>query len=495
MADEMQFGAESGPDQIYVVDRWSQYQWRRYVEGEETAQDLLKNGGKRSYSFPRFCRETFTRLFADDVRPVDRMKPEDQWAANAHRELGDLPDFDRLRRRCRADRITAGTAAVAFAEVVLQKLPPMSSENPEQLREQIRGLLQFAKNLAATNGVTKEVDDLVSDLRHEGQEAVHRALDHARAVDVSELRGVLRGACHAAHRAVDQVDIQIGAFCGWGGGPSAEQTVGVEVKAELARYVARSEKLQALAREAGRLRRIAAAKQRTRVDQAREEVVEIELGADIDRVLPSELVLLADPWLSLEFARRFCERGLLQYKLGGKEALGRGPLVVCIDESSSMEGAKEIWAKGLALALLQVATTQHRWCRVVSFNSTVVDVRDWHPGKVDPLELVRSMERFHGGGTSLEAPLTSARESIESHRKLRRSDVVLITDGESEVGADFIENWKEARRRLEFACYAVHVDAPGGIAPRVFAELADVVIGLADLANDGLATDAVFGSI
>lgn len=493
MMNKNEPGPEGGPDQVYIADAWSRYAWSRYVEADDSAKDILERGREKIYSFPRFGREVFARLFGDDVDPVEQVRPEDHWAVDAQQELGDLPDFERLRRRCRADRVTAGAAATKFAETVLEKMPNPSAamEDPEHLREQVRGLIQFAKNLAATGGDGKEVDDLLADLRLRGQRAVRAAVEHAEAVDPTELRVMLRAACDAAHEAADQVEAQLGAFCGWGSGAGIEQNVGLEVKAELARRVGRSDKLQTLALVAGRLRRIAAAKQRSKVDHAR-EVVDIELGADIERVLTSELVKLTDPVLSLEFARRFCERGLPQYKLGGKEPQSRGPIVLCVDESSSMEGPREIWSKALALALLQVATTQKRWCRVVHFNKAVVRTDDFPPGKVDPLELLRSMEQFEGGGTALEPPLRAALKAIEHDAHLKKADVVLVTDGEAEASEDFCAEWTAARQRFEFTCYAVHVDAAGGVAPPQLHAVADTVIGLADVANDITATEVLF---
>jgi uncharacterized protein with von Willebrand factor type A (vWA) domain len=158
-----------------------------------------------------------------------------------------------------------------------------------------------------------------------------------------------------------------------------------------------------------------------------------------------------------------------------------------------MEGAKEIWSKSLALALLHVATMQKRACRVIHFNGALVRVDDWLPGKVDPLDLLRSMENFYGGGTAFEPPLRTALEAIERDVKLKRADVVLVTDGEAEISEDFLAEWIAAKKKLAFTCYAVHVDAPGGVAPAQLLAIANQVIGLADIAKDQAATDAVLG--
>ena len=481
-------------DQVYRSDRWTQYQWQRFVEGDERAKDVLERGSRKVYSFPRFGQEIFQRLHGDTADRLDRIKPEDEWAAKAHDEVSALPDFERLRRRCRADRLQAGIAATTFLDRVLDGLPdpPRSIEDPEALRQQVRGLLEFARKLEHEGKDNTEVEGLIEELRERGQEAVRSAKAFGGKLDPSDLRRALREASRIAHKAVDRAVEQVDAFCSWGTGAiTTADVVGDEIKAELARHVAKNKKLQALAQQAGRMKRIAAAKQRSKADHARDEVTDIERGADLQRLLPSELVKLTDPVLSLEFARGFFERSLLQYKLTGSETLGRGPIIVCIDQSSSMKGSKEIWSKALALALLQVAVLQKRRCRVVHFNGAVVRVDDWSPGRIDPLELVASMEPFYGGGTAFEPPLSSALDAIRDLPDLKKADVVLVTDGEAAVSGGFATKWAAAKKSQAFTCYAVHVDAPGGVAPTSLQAIADNVLGLADIANDQGTTDVI----
>ncbi len=60
-------------------------------------------------------------------------------------------------------------------------------------------------------------------------------------------------------------------------------------------------------------------------------------GADLARALPVELARLTDPRRRLDFFRSLAERQVLEYQLGGSDRLGRGPLVVLLDKSSSMD--------------------------------------------------------------------------------------------------------------------------------------------------------------
>src|SRR6476619_3956255 len=51
-----------------------------------------------------------------------------------------------------------------------------------------------------------------------------------------------------------------------------------------------------------------------------------------------------------------------------REPVGKGPIIVSVDESGSMEGEKAHTAKALALALAWIARRQRRWCGLVAYS-------------------------------------------------------------------------------------------------------------------------------
>lgn len=96
------------------------------------------------------------------------------------------------------------------------------------------------------------------------------------------------------------------------------------------------------------------------MSQSRDEIHTVGIGNDLSRVLPAELVQLRHPLMKGEFKPRFIEGKLMQYELKGTEKQGKGPIIVCCDNSGSMSGDREVWSKAVALALLEVATMQKR---------------------------------------------------------------------------------------------------------------------------------------
>jgi uncharacterized protein with von Willebrand factor type A (vWA) domain len=508
------YGADQ--DLVHRVDRWTAYSWTRFVEQHPSVNEELVRETVQFHGFTRWCQDVFARLFSMTPDRVEHPRPEDAWALRLNAVLDELPEVERLKRRCRGNRTLAGKAAVELAEEVLRRFPePPAFEDPQPLRDEARGLSQLQALLsvdrseadqaqgptpsctvvtswaAQTQLDTQQLAEQLARVEAEKDRLVAEAQAYAQSLDEGVARPAARAASRSAMEAVDQLEAQASAFSGWGAGRASGMPLNGEALAELSGRLSDSEKLRKLAEEAGRMRRIALGKQKSKVDHGADEVSDVVRGADLARLLPTELGKLADPTRFLEFARGLTERSLAQYRLRGTDALGRGPLVVCIDESGSMEGPPELWAKALALGLLQVATMQRRHCRVVAFANQVARVRDWRPGEVDPIELTQSLLPFENGGTEFEPPLKAGLEAIEVEPTLKHADIIFITDGIAEITESFLEEWRAARKRLGFTTYAIHIATVGDEPAPILKELADQVLRLSDFNQDEHVTDAV----
>ena len=105
-------------------------------------------------------------------------------------------------------------------------------------------------------------------------------------------------------------------------------------------------------------------------ERSSEELLEVEQGDALHRLLPHELLSLHHPVLRKDFYRRFLDQELIQYSLRGVEDKGKGPMIVCLDGSSSMSGDKEIWSKAVTLTLLEIARKQRRLFRSICLAKT-----------------------------------------------------------------------------------------------------------------------------
>lgn len=480
------WGFTQDHDQVYKVSRWSTYQWNKQLHDLPHIKDLFDKGRHKIHSFPRFMRELFHRLYSYDAEHVEEMRPEDVWAVRAHEEINNLPDFETLRRKCVGQSYVSAEATNALAEHIYNNLPtPPSQMDPQDIRDQINGLMDMAKEINREED--EEVKKQLEAMRQQGKELVEQYKKYSKDLDDTRLRNILRDALSAGHAAADEAEETSSAFCGWGNKPGTPDTTPQDVKAALAKKIRSNYKLQRLAKIAGRMRRLAAQKQKTKVRPHRSEISDIECGNDFARLLPSEMVKLNDPLLQIDFMRAYQERSLLQYKLIGREKQGRGPVVICIDNSGSMEGNPEIWAKGIALALIQIAAQQKRSARVIHFDSYVRQVDDWPQGKIDPEKLMTSMLPFYRGGTEFEQPLRRALEAIKED-EYKKADIIFITDGECAVSDDFIEEFRRRKAEKEFTCYGVHI----GYQNYGLERFCDKIVKVSDFANDVEVTDTVF---
>jgi uncharacterized protein with von Willebrand factor type A (vWA) domain len=257
---------------------------------------------------------------------------------------------------------------------------------------------------------------------------------------------------------------------------------------ELGRRLARNRKLGELARLVGRFKQDARALRRKTLDRGVTEAYDIERGADLGRLIPSELLALHHPQLRADFHRRLLEGAVLQYRLREDEQKGKGPMVVCIDVSSSMQGEKELWAKAVSLTLMDIARRQRRLFRAVLFSSgpeslKVIDLNRERRYQPELPKVIELAEYFPGGGTDFQAPIDAAIELI-ADKKLKRGDIVVITDGECQVGPEWLADLKERKEDLQFSIFAVLVDV-GSSDLSTLAQFSDRVSSVKQLTVEG----------
>lgn len=194
--------------------------------------------------------------------------------------------------------------------------------------------------------------------------------------------------------------------------------------------------IRRIAEFAGRFRRMAEGLRRTRSQHGQDECVGIELGNSIPNLCPAELCALGIADLEWHAMRKFAERGMQQRSWNGAEPKKRGPMIILVDESGSMEeGEKILAAKGLACALIWIARKQKRDVVLIGFNheheiaeleqkTCMMRAKDWFD--VTKLQQVEQwMQRGADGGTSFPAKYIPT-----FHQTLRQpADVITISDG------------------------------------------------------------------
>lgn len=412
------------------VDAWGLRRGRELVAESERLQ--------KSGTDPLAAADFFTCAFDPDPKLaaacVDRRRH--QFVA----QLLDTPEYHALHASTRLDDTAAGIAATHFAE-------QFSRLKKEEAKDHTGG--------AAAGGPGDEMATL---------RAVGRAVAEA-GKEVGEL-----------HEAAEALGL----------GPGSPGSNDPRAVAALFKRVRSDPALRRICELAGRFRRVAQSKQRMKQTHGLDDVVGVEPGGDIGRLLPVELSRLALPELELDTLRRIAERQAACREHHAVEPVGKGPVVVALDESGSMEGAKIHTAKALALALAWVARHQRRWCALVAYSGDSGErLLPLPPGRWDESRLADWLAAFIGRGSDIDVPV---REMPRMYRELGApagvTDLIFVTDAKCRLPAEVKNHFLEWKRASQARLVTLVIDNP----PGDLAHVSDEVHTVRSLAPD---SDAV----
>ena len=169
-----------------------------------------------------------------------------------------------------------------------------------------------------------------------------------------------------------------------------------------------------------------------------EDIEGIELGNDLQSVIPAEIALLADNETETLFYQRYASKQLQQFssrplskkpvKTVEKELRPRlelGPIILCVDTSGSMSGRPEAIAKSLVMQVLQMAKKQHRRCFLISYSVRTRTL------ELTSSENWRAVDQFLAmqftGGTDGELMFRDVMRALGTEN-FEMADVLLVSD-------------------------------------------------------------------
>lgn len=176
-------------------------------------------------------------------------------------------------------------------------------------------------------------------------------------------------------------------------------------------------------------------------DNVTDDIVGIHESDDLSKLLPNEAMFLAYPELEVVFYKHLVDKRLLNYKVQGAQRKLRrvkaykrqtkqveqekGPFIVCIDASGSMNGFPEQCAKALAYGLMQIALAEDRDCYVIMFSTQQIT---YELTKQDGLsEVLNFLSYSFHGGTDLGPVLDQSIELMLSE-KYKNADLIVLSD-------------------------------------------------------------------
>ncbi len=271
----------------------------------------------------------------------------------------------------------------------------------------------------------------------------------------SEAADMLEGAGDAATEGALQTD-RVARYLehfvpgvGWSNAPGQLEITLLERLRGLTALLEQLDDLRKLADHLGRLED--ATRRKGPQQGGREEVTGVRFGGDVANALPSELGLLGDSMTQDLFYQRYAEKRLVSLELTGTgdegSAMGdkRGPIIACIDTSASMEGAPELAAKALVLAVCRKVIPRGRRVHLILFGG---------PGERTEIRLRRGLGGLEGlldflelsfhSGTDFDGPLLRALDLLEED-DLSSADLLVVTDGLCRAAPEVVDRVASAR--------------------------------------------------
>ena len=214
------------------------------------------------------------------------------------------------------------------------------------------------------------------------------------------------------------------------------------------------------------------------------DIVGITEGDNLNALMPLEYCLLAEPALEPLFYRRYTEKKLSVFESvsrrlehveasvrQGREMekrLHRGPFVVCVDTSASMQGERELLAKAIVLSLALMSDRLKRNCRVVLFSDHIetVELKNLY---TDLSQLTDFFCHTFHGGSDMSPALSDSAQTLE-REDFCYADLLWLSDFEMSPMTSAQRYLIEELKRRSVRVYAV---AFGGKAESSYLEMAD----------------------
>ena len=175
------------------------------------------------------------------------------------------------------------------------------------------------------------------------------------------------------------------------------------------------------------------------------EIAGLRLSDSLQDTLPFELALYNNPATRQIFKMKYAQKQLLSYSYTrnieykksheeteevevGETVEHKGPMIICVDTSGSMQGTPERVAKTVAFALAQKSLEEERGCYLISF-STGIETMDLSSfNSTDGItNLVRFLCMSFNGGTDAN-PALEYSVNLLKEKDWKNADVLMISD-------------------------------------------------------------------
>jgi uncharacterized protein with von Willebrand factor type A (vWA) domain len=389
------------------------------VSAGEYFPSLANRGAKKvNHNFPHLIEDVFQSLF--QYKPVaSAINEHTERNAKLLKSLQDQQEFQSMRELTKLDEFQSALATAKFVETLLAQAD--QDQNLEDMLKQEQPKDQ------------KAAEQQEAAFRN----AVRMAMGEAQA-EIEDTQEVMSALGIKAGKLAEKL----------GEGSFDDRKAAIE-------QMRSSKSLLEIAKRVGKLHRIMQSAKMTKSKHGREEIVGITQSNDVSRMTPRELMMMrkARP----DWNRRYVNRTLATYEMQGKQPMGKGPVCICLDKSSSMSGENDQWSTAIMFAVLLEAQKDKRDAYICMFNGGIMHEETLIAGKYSIQDLMRLASKYPSGGTNFTVALEGSLKAIQADKRLKQADIVFVTDGEDNgwKNSDFATRFNAEREKRDIRMFTI----------------------------------------
>lgn len=510
------------------------------VDQSPVIQQTLEDGEKVLKTFKYLQQDLFLSLYKYNAIMVDENKvyPSTRMNRKILAEIFDTDEFITLRKSCRLDVFNAALGAEVLGRKALEMLQKTlddiaNQEGQDQLQQQmeeIDQLLEQEENLDQLLDENDELDQMIEEMRQQeaqGMPGASQQIAEMQAQQNANEMSLQQGKA-MANRIAQQCDQLInvndsiveqnaqtmtkampdltkdinevsGFSNAWGLGSGSTARVPFNTKKEAIQKLRGNNKLLKITDLLGKMKDTAIDEQKKKSKHGAVEIKSVTVGDKIENTLPSERMNMVNDVTRKDFMRRMTEHSLLTYQKESTKNKNKGPIIVCVDTSGSMDyGNREIWSKALAVSVLEIAQMQKRDYACIIYSSHADKPIIIKKGEISPDKVIDVATRFHDGGTDFESPLNEALKLIQDST-FKEADILFISDGDCYLSDSYVKKFKQIKEEKEFKCNGILINSGGRTSDTSLKEFCDNVTFITNITDmtqaDSDVNKQIFGSL
>ena len=396
------------------------------VSQSPVMQQTLEDGEKLISTFKYLHQDIFLSLYKykAKVLPEIDMHISTRMNRGIISNLINTPEYISLRQTCRMDQFNAalGTEIIGREAIEILKETLEQIQDLQKKKNAMDALLEEEEKMDALAEEIDELDELIEDAKHTGnsgaiseymqqRDDAEKAIATLKAmankiaeecdelIEDDELANEISTVMGKTLDQTSQEVNEVSKLCEvWGLGSGEQCHVAFQNKKDAIERIRHSNKLKKFTDIIGKFKESAITEQKKKAKHGAVEIKSVTVGDKIQDALPSDRMNLCNDITKKDFYRRMTENQLLTYSKESNKQKNKGPIIVCVDTSGSMEGDEEVWSKALTVGILEVAQMQKRDFACIIYSNHADNPIVIKKDEIAPQQIISSAENFHNGG-------------------------------------------------------------------------------------------------